>query len=428
MMKKIRKLVAVILVVALIIPLSGCSGGNSGSSGGKTKLTFALWDQGQREGMEKIAEAYMAKNPDVEIEVQVTSWNEYWTKLEAGIQSGTAPDVFWMHPNQILDYADAGVLASCEDIVNTSNFPETALTNCKSSDGTLYGVPKDKDTVGLVYNKELFDEAGVAYPDENWTWDDLNEASAKIYEKTGKYGFLAYADEQLGYWNFVYQAGGYIVNDARDRAGFDDPKTQEAMKFYIEIQDNDWCPDQNYFAQNSPGDTFFSGNGAMYIEGSWNMLAECQNYPEMAGKWDVAVLPKYPTPEEGEDGRATISNSLCYSTAADGANKEEALKFMEFLGTEEAQRIQGETGTAIPAYNGLEETWVDFFKEAGYDIDVQKFIDMFAYGVASPNDKSRPAWKTSVNSTLLQIYAKQIGYDEGFATMQSLVDSAMEGY
>ena len=50
-------------------------------------------------------------------------------------------------------------------------------------------------------------------PDDTWTWDDLVNASQTIYDKTGKYGYMAYADEQLGYWNFVYQAGGYILNE-----------------------------------------------------------------------------------------------------------------------------------------------------------------------------------------------------------------------
>ena len=49
----------------------------------------------------------------------------------------------------------------------------------------MYGVPKDKDTVCLVYNKEMFDAAGVAYPDETWTWDTLCDASAQIHDKTG---------------------------------------------------------------------------------------------------------------------------------------------------------------------------------------------------------------------------------------------------
>ena len=75
-------------------------------------------------------------------------------------------------------------------------------------------MPKDKDTVCLVYNREMFDNAGLAYPDDSWTWDVLTEASAAIYDKTGKYGFMAYADEQLGYWNFVYQAGGHKIGRA----------------------------------------------------------------------------------------------------------------------------------------------------------------------------------------------------------------------
>ena len=95
----------------------------------------------------------------------------------------------------------------------TTHFSDISLANARGSDGRMYGVPKDKDTICLVYNREMFDAAGVAYPDESWTWDDLKSASARIHETTGKYGYMAYADEQLGYWNFVYQAGGYILNE-----------------------------------------------------------------------------------------------------------------------------------------------------------------------------------------------------------------------
>ena len=77
----------------------------------------------------------------------------------------------------------------------------------------------------------MFDNAGLAYPDDSWTWDDLTEASAAIYDKTGKYGFMAYADEQLGYWNFVYQAGGHILNEDKTKAGFMDPATRKGMEF-----------------------------------------------------------------------------------------------------------------------------------------------------------------------------------------------------
>ena len=98
---------------AMAAALSGCS---SGSSDGKTHLTFQIWDVAQRDGMQAICDAYTEKNPNVEIEVQVTSWNEYWTKLEAAAISNQMPDIFWMHTNEILKYADYGKIADLTDL------------------------------------------------------------------------------------------------------------------------------------------------------------------------------------------------------------------------------------------------------------------------------------------------------------------------
>ena len=289
----------------------------------------------------------------------------------------------------------------------------------------MYGIPKDKDTVCLVYNKEMFDEAGVKYPDESWTWDDLTEASEKIHKKTGKYGYMAYGDDQLGYWNFVYQKGGYILTDDKEKGGFDNKATKDAMKFYINLQKEDWCPDQNYFSETSPGTAFFSEEGAMFFEGNWNLLAELDNYPEMVGKWDVAVLPKCPDPVKG-DGRATISNGLSYATSKTGKNKKIAKDFLKFLGSEEGQRIQGESGAAIPAYEGLESTWMNVFKKYDYVLDVQKCVDMFDYGVQSINNKYRSVWKTKVSEELLRIYSGKVSVDKGLKNMNEYINTAKD--
>ena len=182
-----------------------------------------------------------------------------------------------------------------------------------------------------------------------------------------------------------------------------------------------WCPDQNYFAETAPGTAFFSEKGAMFLEGNWNILPELQNYPDLVGKWDVAVLPKCPNPASG-DGRATISNGLCYATAANNKNLETVKDVLKFFGSEEGQRIQGESGAAIPAYQGLEQTWVGCFKD--YPIDVQCFIDMFDYSIQSVNNASRPEWKSKVNDELLKIYSGQVELEAGLANMQSIVDAA----
>lgn len=420
-----RQFVKAMAAMSAASMLAACGGSSdSGSSGGKKALTFQIWDVAQKEGMEAMCAAYTQQHPEVSIEVQVTSWNEYWTKLEAAATSNQMPDIFWMHTNELLKYADNGMLADCSDIVDTSKFSEVSLSNASGSDGTLYAVPKDKDTVGLVYNKEMFDAAGVSYPDESWTWDDLTDASQKIYDATGKYGYMAYGDDQLGYWNFVYQNGGYILNEDKTQAGFTQPATAEAMKFYIGLQQYDWCPDQNYFAETAPGTAFFSEKGAMFFEGDWNILAELQNYPEMQGKWDVAVLPKAPNPVSG-DGRATISNGLSYATAANNKNLDTVKDVLKFFGSEEGQRIQGESGAAIPAYIGLEETFLGVFEE--YDINMQVFLDMFDYSIQSVNNASRPEWKSKVNDELLKMYAGTVDIDTGLQNMQNIVDAASAG-
>ena len=224
-MKALKKAAVISLSAGMALGLTACSSGTS--MDGKTHLTFQIWDVAQRDGMQQVCDAYTAKNPDVVIEVQVTSWSEYWTKLEASAISNQMPDIFWMHTNEILKYADYGKLADLTDLYDdesktyyTDHFSETSLGNIQGSDGRYYGVPKDKDTVGLVYNKEMFDAAGVDYPNEEWTWDDLTEASQKIYDATGKYGYMAYGDDQLGYWNFVYQKGGGILTVDKERGGF----------------------------------------------------------------------------------------------------------------------------------------------------------------------------------------------------------------
>ena len=420
-MKKISRRSFLAATAALAAAsLAGC-----GSGDGTVDLTFQIWDVFQRDGMQAMCDAYTALHPEVTIEVQVTSWDEYWTKLEAATMAKQAPDIFWMHTNEILKYADNDKLVDCSEIVDKSHFSDISLANASGSDGTLYAVPKDRDTVGLVYNKEMFDAAGVSYPDDTWTWDTLVEASQKIYDATGYYGYMAYGDDQLGYWNFVYQAGGSILTEDKTRANFTDPATEMAMDFYIGLQKNDWCPDQTYFAETSPGTAFFSGKGAMFLEGDWNILPELQNYPDMVGKWDVAVLPKCPNPLSG-DGRATISNGLSYATTKTNKHLDVVMDVLKFFGSAEGQQIQGESGAAIPAYIGMEDSWVGCFDQ--YPVDITCFIDMFDYCVQSVNNAARPEWKTPVSDTLLKIYTGQLTLEDGLEQMQEIVDTASAEY
>ena len=105
-MSKVPSLTVAGLLFILLLSITGCGS----SADGKTHLTFQSWDVYQRPGMQAMCDAYTAQHPDVVIEVQVTSWSEYRTKLEASAESNTMPDIFWMHTNGLFRMNRMGAL------------------------------------------------------------------------------------------------------------------------------------------------------------------------------------------------------------------------------------------------------------------------------------------------------------------------------
>ena len=401
------------------------SSSDSSGDNGEVKLTMLGWEIYQQAGMEALAAAYHEKHPNVTIEVQISTWSEYWTKLEAMANSNSLPDIFWMHTNEFSKYVEAGMLADLTDLYADedpdyyhNNFPANLVENFTYED-KIYGVMKDVDTIGLVYNKDIFDEAGVSYPDDTWTWDDLVEASETIHEKTGKYGMMADENEQEGWANTIYQAGGYYINDDKTKAGFDDPATQKGIAEYIGWQtDYDFSPTQSDFSDLGKAERFFAGEGAMMYLGSWGINNLYINYPDLY--WDVAVLPKCPDPVSG-DGRASISNGLAYATSADNPHMDVVKDVLKFLGTKEAAIIHGENGAAIPAFNGTGDSWANNYEGK----NVQAYVDQLEYSVQFPYSKSKSTWFPEVEATLLEAYSGTMSLDDAFAQCQQQVDECL---
>ena len=234
-------------------------------------LTFAFWDTNQEPGMKAIAEAYMAEHPNVTIECQVTPWGEYWTKLEAGALGGSMPDVFWMHSNQFFKYVTANTLLSLDDLdYDYAPYPE-GVTSLYTYEGTHYAIPKDYDTIALVYNKEIFDAAGEPYPDDTWDWAKFLEVAKKLTDPDkGIYGFGAPNDRQSGYLNLIYQNGGFAFEDGK--SGYDLPETKEAVQFWVDLQLKEGVsPSQSSFVDMGVDDQMQAGKLAMCFTGSWNM-------------------------------------------------------------------------------------------------------------------------------------------------------------
>ena len=372
-----------VAAVAALALLTGCSSTGTGGddAGGDVTLTYGVWSQD--ETMQALVDAFEKENPGITVDLQVNPWTEYWTKLQVGAQGGTAPDAFWILGDRFQVYAANDQLLPLGDAIEDAGvdlgvYPE-ALVDLFTYDDELYGLPKDFDTVGLWYNKTLFDAAGVAYPTDQWTWDDVSAAAAQLTDPAaGVYGIAAPLNRQEGFYNTVAQAGGHIIDDGK--SGYDDPKTQEGLRFWTDLQKAGVSPTLEQFADTEAVAQFENGSVAMYYGGSFYAQRFYEN-ADLRAAVDVTVLP------QGAE-RATVINGIQNVGFAGTKHPEELKKFLLFLGGKEAAEIQAATGAVIPAYEGTQQAWVDSMPE----FNVQAFIDQVPDGVVYPVSADTAAW------------------------------------
>ena len=350
----------------------------SQGSGEKVSLSFGIWDENQRDAMQHMVDAYEKENPNVSIEIQLTPYKgyEYWTKLEAAATGGTAPDVFWINVLHLDSYEQGGILADLTDKIASSDikdsFPE-ALLNNYVRDGKNYAVPKDFDTNALWYNKDLFDQAGVAYPTDDMSYDDLVALCKELKDKLpdGVYPFACPVDFQTWYYQTIYANGGYILNEDKTATGYDLPETQEGIQCWIDLINDGYSPSANTLSETG-ADAMFEGQQiAMNFAGSY-MLPEYAANEQIKDKIDCVEIPTFNGVEDN------VINGLGYAVYAGSKNLDAAEDFAIWLGSQEAQDIQGKTGVVISARTDCQKD----FAEANTQYNVA------AYGMFHINTKA----------------------------------------
>src|SRR6266498_2673763 len=386
-MSKLGRLGVLVVGIALVATAAGCGKASSTTdANAKVTLSYAVWDKNQVPAMQQLASRFTQDHPKITINVQLTPWADYWTKLKAAVTGGAAPDVFWMNGPSFQLYASNGVIRPVDaeiaaDKVDLSAYPPS-LVDLYTFNGKHYGLPKDFDTVGLWYNKELFDAKGVKYPGASWTWADFNAAAAKLTDKAkGQYAIAANLSSAQEYmYDTIYQAGGYVISPDGKKSGYADPATIAGLRFWTDLIKNGQSPDLKTMTDTAPINLFESGKTAMYWGGSWD-AAEFSTNDYTKTKVDVAPLPK------GQK-QATIIHGLANVVSAKTTHPAQAWQFVKFLGSQQSAEILGQHGV-IPAYNGTQNAWVT----AHAEFHLQAFLDQLAYAVPYPVSKNTAAWQ-----------------------------------
>ncbi|GAA2072842.1 sugar ABC transporter substrate-binding protein [Pseudolysinimonas kribbensis] len=388
--RSVRLLSAAAAAVAAGLVLAGCSGGGSGS--GPVTISYAVWDDTQAKVMRTLADEFHQQNPDITVKVQLTPWEQYWTKLKTAATGGAAPDVFWMNESNFATYANGGVIADLSDKLKGSSLTMSDYIDIQTKaytwKGDVYGIPKDIDAIGLWYNKTLFQQAGVAAPTADWTWDDMVAAAQKLTDPAkGVYGIAAQPAAQQSYYSTIPQTGGTVISADKKKSGYDTPEAIKGVQVWVDlINKYHVSPTLQQMTDTDPDSMFTSGKVAMIYEGSW-AAAEFADVPYAKANADVAPMPKLDKP-------GGVSNGLANVMAAKTAHPDQAFKFLEFLGSKKAETAQAAAGIVIPAYKGAAGGWVDSFP----NYHLQVFVDALKNSSQYPSSLNSAIWQDAATA------------------------------
>jgi multiple sugar transport system substrate-binding protein len=391
-MKKISRVAAVAVAGALLASMSACSSG--GGSNEAVTLDYWMWDDTQVPAYQQCADQFQKENPNITIKISQAAWNQYWTNLTTQMAAGSAPDVFvnqasyypqFVEDNQILD-----IQPNVEkDKIDLDQYVEGVVDLYKDGDAR-YGLPKDWDTMGLVYNKKDLAAAGVeesALSELTWNPEDggtFEELVAKLsVDKQGHngldpafdknnvavFGFLPeWADGsqgQNGWGNFAQSAGWTYAdkNPFGTKFNYDDPKLAETITWMAGLADKGYAPKLDTQSTLARSEVLTSGGGALTTLGSFNVSA----YKDSTDTYGFAPLPI------GPEGRKSAINGLSDAIYAGTPHKEEAWQWVKYLASADCQNTVAESGVVFPAIKEASEKSAEVREAAG--LKVQPFLD-----------------------------------------------------
>ena len=371
---KLKRLLAVVLVGTMAASMAS---GAAVSAEEKQKLVIWSWGADEEKKAREDAVAIFQENhPEIEVEHSVipTADHAWDQKAAAALAAGTGPDVMQMSPDYYGLYSDY-----FEDLqpylekegVNADDvFTEGMLAPYYRPDGKLEGMPLLENVFVLAYNKDLFDQFGVDYPTDDWTWDDLKEAAEKFVSGEGAdatYGIVNHWVEP----NFALICeGGSPYSDDLQTLELNTPEVAAGLDLFGELVQSKAMPDDTAAKSLPKEQLFVSGHAAMYPLGGFETKLIAEEIGDNFN-WDVVSMPKVK-----DGGTNNVMYATGYSMLKTAENKDAAWTFLKEVGYENEDMAEVTSRVGIPGNKTAAE---GFYKEiTNGPIDNSKYLEGLA--------------------------------------------------
>lgn len=355
----------------------------------KIRLHYFTWAGGSAAEYirEDWIEPFQELHPNIEIYYEHVSFGQFFDKLVTYHLAGTAPDLMHMSVGYVNEYAQNGMLLNLQPFfdrdLNPDDFfmePMKAMRYPSMETGDLYAIPFAFVLTGLYYNKTLFDDAGLMYPGDDFTYEDLREYGKRLTRDTSgdglkdQWGFFSTRNYQI--LDPVIHAFGGSILDADYNVTVTGPGAVAGAQFLVDVIHEDGIAPHPSLGLNQT-QLFQQGKLAM----SMAQISDLSNYRSISNlDWDVAMMPI------GPGGRAVRLWPDSFAISSTTKHAEAAWEFIKFAITrEEMDRYSGER--KVPIYRPLafSPEWLETHTAP----DKMKFIQSIPYGHPM---EFRPNW------------------------------------
>ncbi len=360
-MKKLLSTLFVLFFVSLTMFANGQKESSPVAADEPVVLEWWTWDPDMKEKNQEIIAKYEAMHPNVTINNTIVSTKEYWTKIRILANQNKLPDVFTMSSSTLEEWTENNLVLQLDKFIDSDDtrdkFYPSLLDAVKDVSATdhYYALPFALVTTNLFYNKDAFDKAGLAYPNDDWTWDDFRNAAKKLTIDKDNDGKI----DQYGFWfygrythieSWIYANGGNLLN--RDTMRFEpDAAALEALKMLTNLVLVDKsAPSQKDMSSVRQQDVFPQQMAAMWVDGSWN-IDNNRNVADPSLNWGIAKIPTGPS----TNNPITYAWADAYSIAPNTKYPQEAWNFTKYVAGEGLSLDMYMAGK-IPSYKALTES------------------------------------------------------------------------
>ena len=346
----LRALGVALLSIVALAPAS------AHGQGGRSEVSFMVFgDPAELAAYQALTEAFEGEHPDIDLElIHIPSPSDYRLRLGTDFAAGDPADVVLINYRRYAPFAAMGVLEPLAPYLRSSDVIDDVDFFPEASEpfrwqGQLMCIPQNISSLVVYYNKDLFDDAGLAYPADDWTWDDFLATASELTldddgdGRTDQYG-LGTEASIFRVAPFIWQNGGELVvlgdGDQPILLALDSRPAREAIEWFVDLQvEHGVVPDAINEAAEPSESRFLNGRTAMFL----NSRRGVPTYRRIDGfDWDVAALPR-------NEQAAGILHSDAYCMADATEDKDAAWTFIEFANSPVGQAIVARSGRTVPS-------------------------------------------------------------------------------